>query len=66
MTKDEAVVVGYIMFHKLIDNKSFFQQIDEVIEIAEDFCKIYPEDFAWGVEMEFDETLEEYIKSKQL
>lgn len=63
MTKDEVVVVGYIMYHRLIDDRSFFNQIDNVIQIAKDFCKIYPEDFEWGVEIEFDETLEEYVKN---
>ena len=66
MTKDEAVVVGYIMFHRLIDNKSFFNQIDEVLTIAKDFCEIYPENFVWGVNEEFDETLEEYIRKIEI
>lgn len=65
MENDLAVIVGYIMYYDLLEdriNGSFFSKIDKAIEIAERFCKIYPPTFEWGVEIEFEETLEEYLQ----
>ena len=65
MTNDIAVVVGYIMYYDLLEDKingSFFSKIDKAIEIAEEFCKLYPKDFSWGVKLDFEETLNNYLK----
>ena len=65
MTNDIAVVVGYIMYYDLLEDKingSFFSKIDKAIEIAEEFCKLYPKDFPWGVKLDFEETLNKYLK----
>ena len=64
MTNDIAVVVGYIMYYDLLEDKirgSFFSKIDEAIEIAKEFCKLYSKDFPWRVELDFEETLNEYL-----
>ena len=61
--KDIAVVTGYIMYYDLLEsmNGSFFTKIDKAIEIAEAFCKTYPTDFEWGVEIDFEETVVEFL-----
>lgn len=63
--KDLAVVVGYIMYYQLLEDKvngSFFSQIDIAIEIGEEFCKLYPEDFGWE-DLDFEETLSNFVKN---
>lgn len=64
MENDIAVVTGYLMYYDLLQykiNGSFFSKIDKAIEIAHEFCKIYPPDFKWGIEIDFEETLEQYL-----
>jgi hypothetical protein len=60
-----AVVVGYIMYYKMLEEKlngSFFTQIDKAIEIAELFCNTYTEEEKEGwVNKDFEETLEEFL-----
>jgi hypothetical protein len=61
---DLAVVTGYIMYYDMLQDKingSFFSKIDKAIEIAELFCSFYPADFQWGVEIDFEETLKEFL-----
>lgn len=61
--KELAVVVGYIMYYDMLQEKingSFFSKIDKAIEIAEDFIKYYPEEFEWE-ELDFEETLEQFL-----
>lgn len=65
MDKNLAVVVGYIMYYDLLEDKingSFFSKIDKAIEIAESFCSFYSaeEESGW-VELDFEETLEEFL-----
>ena len=62
--KDVVVVTGYIMYYDMLQDSisgSFFSKIDKAIEIAELFCSFYPADFEWGVELDFEETLEKFL-----
>mgnify|MGYP003416614884 FL=1 len=65
MNKDLAVVTGYIMYYRMLEDKlngSFFTQIDKAIEIAELFCSFYPADFKWEEsDLTFEEILEEFL-----
>ena len=60
--KDLAVITGYIMYYDILEsmNGSFFTKIDRAIELAEEFMKIYPEDFNWE-ELDWEETLEQFL-----
>lgn len=65
MDKNLAVVVGYIMFYDLLEDKingSFFSKIDKAVELAESFCSFYSaeEEGGW-IELDFEETLEEFL-----
>ena len=67
MSKNLAVVVGYIMFYDLLEDKingSFFSKIDKAIEIAESFCSFYSaeEDSQWIGDLDFEEELEKFVK----
>jgi len=68
MTQEITVVVGYIMYYDLLENKingSFFSKIDKAIEIAEEFVEIYKQDELNGWETrDFEETINEFIKIK--
>lgn len=63
-----AVVTGYIMFYKLFEGTrfdgSFFNTIDNAMLVAQEFIKKYPHDFEWGINEEFDETLEEFVENQ--
>ena len=66
MDKNLAVVVGYIMFYDLLEDKingSFFSKIDKAIEIAESFCSVYAEEekSSWSGDLDFEETLEQFL-----
>lgn len=67
-TKELAVVTAYIMYNDLFEDTrfdgSFFNKIDNAMLVAEEFIKIYPEDYEWGIEKEWDETLEEFVKNQ--
>lgn len=61
--KDIAVVTGYIMYYKMLEDKlngSFFTQIDKAIEIAEKFVLKYPSDDYW-VENDFEDTILKFV-----
>lgn len=65
---DLAVVVAYIMYYDMLEDKingSFFSKIDKAMEIGQKFNKKYPESFEWGVEIDFEETLNEYVKNEK-
>jgi hypothetical protein len=60
---DIPIVVGYIMYYKLLEEKlngSFFTQIDKAIEIAEKFSLKYPADNDW-IENNFEDTIYEFV-----
>lgn len=60
MTKNVAIITGYIMFYDLLDAEiggNFFSKIERAIERAEDFVEMYPEDYNWE-ENDFEETLQ--------
>lgn len=66
MDKNLAVVVSYIMYYDLLEDKingSFFSKIDKTIEIAESFCSFYSaeEESGWSGDLDFEETLEEFL-----
>jgi hypothetical protein len=65
ISKEVAVVSGYIMYYDLLDfkiNDSFFSKIDKSIELAEQFIKEYSEEYKtdW-TELDWEETLSEFI-----
>lgn len=64
------VVVGYIMFYDLLQNKingSFFSKIDKAIELAKAFCELYVEDEEQGwADRDFEEILEKFVHEKHL
>ncbi len=66
-SEELAVVTGYIMFYKLFEGTrldgTYFSTIDNAILVAKEFIKKYPHDFEWGIEEEFDETLEEFVQN---
>jgi len=63
-----AVVVGYIMYYDMLEemNGSFFTKTDRAIEIAKDFCNTYAdeEEDDWTNDLDFEETLEEFLNTK--
>lgn len=63
MNNDIAVVTGYLMYYRLLEEKlngSFFTQIDKAIEIAELFTLKYPSDDYW-IENNFEDTIYEFV-----
>ena len=62
-----TVVTSYIMYYDLLEGTrydgSFFSKIDRAILLAREFIRCYPIDYIWGIEKEFDETLEEWVKN---
>lgn len=64
--KELAVVVGYIMHYSLFDGTrysgSYFATIDYALLVAEEFLKVYPYNYVWGTELEWDETLEDWVR----
>jgi hypothetical protein len=65
--KNIAVVTGYIMYYDMLEDKingSFFSKIDKAMEIAESFCNFYSaeEESGWLGELDFEETLEQFLK----
>lgn len=65
MGNNISVVVGYIMFYDLLQDKinsSFFSKIDIAIELAKTFCELYVEDEGQGwTDKNFEETLEKFV-----
>jgi ribosomal protein L31E len=66
--KNISVVVGYIMYYDLLKEKyrgSFFTKIDKAIELATEFVDKHQEheDAGW-VDIDFEETLENFINEK--
>lgn len=59
--KEEEVarVTAYVMHTELL-NGSFFNSIDQAIEIARKFVEKYPPSYIWGVEEEYDETIKSF------
>jgi hypothetical protein len=60
---DLSVVVGYIMFYDLLQDKingSFFSKIDKAIEVAKMFCDTY-KNSEWSEELNFEHELEKFI-----
>ncbi len=65
--KELAVVVGYIMNYSLFNGTrysgGFFSTIDYALQVAEEFIKVYPYTYKWREEVDFEETLEVWVKN---
>ncbi len=65
--RELSLVVGYIMYNDLLEGTqfdgSFWYKIENVQKIAEAFVEVYPWNFQWGIEEEFEETLEAWVKA---
>jgi hypothetical protein len=67
-TNNIAVVVGYIMYYDMLEDKingSFYSKIDKAIEIAKDFCSTFSaeEKSNWVGDLNFEDELEKFIKN---
>lgn len=61
-----ARVVGYIYWlnpkHLSLDNATYFQNVDMVIDLAKEFIKAWPADTDWSLhDIDWDEALEQFI-----
>lgn len=62
--KELMLVTSYIDSANYL-NGSFFSTYDKAVEIAKKFLEKYPpEKDDWGIEEEWDETVEAFVKSK--
>ena len=62
--KELMLVTSYIVSANYL-NGSFFSTYDKAVEIAKKFLEKYPpEKDDWGIEEEWDETVEAFVKSK--
>lgn len=62
-TKEIALVCAYIAYNDLLDG-TIFNTFDRSYEIAKDFLKVYPVNFKWGINEEWDETLERFVSER--
>ena len=64
MEKDLALITAIIITEDLL-NGSVFQVFDRAYELAQEFQKQYAHDFNWeNQEMDFDEAIIKFVKSK--
>lgn len=63
--KELALISSYIVANDLL-NGTVFQTFDTAYELAEQFLEEYPMDFIWGIDREFDETIEEFVNERYI
>lgn len=64
-SKELALICSYIASNNLL-NGTTFQTFHNAWKIANDFLEEYPLEYVWGVDKEWDETLEEYINERYI
>lgn len=64
MEKDLALITAIIITEDLL-NGSVFQVFDQAYKLSQEFQKQYAHDFNWeNQEMDFDEAIIKFVKSK--
>lgn len=61
--KDIAIATAY--FQTLYTHQSFFNSIDYCFDLAVEFVEKYPPETEWGIELEYEETLEKFFMYKE-
>ena len=65
MKKELAIITAYIQYHNLLDG-TFFNTIDTAYKLAKKFVKIYPPSYVWGIDKEYDETIEKFVEQNKI
>jgi hypothetical protein len=59
-SKELSLISSYIISNNLL-NGTIFQTFDKAYDLAEKFLIKYPLDTEWGIDKEWDETIEKFV-----
>jgi hypothetical protein len=60
-----ALITSYIIREDLL-NGTFFNTFDNAFKLAQEFLKAYSVDYLWGIEEEWDETVENFVNKRYI